>query len=185
MKKASLRYLHNNYAVVMCDNNKRAIQSWSENNYYKPYFEDVWFNHKNGGQTALLCGERSDRIEILDFDLNNIHDPIQFMDDFYTLVVKHLSQEFLNRMVIQQTPSGGYHLIYKIFSSNVDKREIICRAKNMKIIVEAMGEGTYFIVAPSTNYKLIQGSFETIPVITLEEKSPLWLCVKSLDQLYN
>lgn len=175
-----ITYLHANFAVVMCNADKQAIQKHTKVAYQKADLDAVWFNHNSGGMTSILTGMRSNNLEILDFDLKNARDPEQFIINFTKLIIDHLSQGFLDRIVIQQTPSGGYHWLYR--TSHVDGNKKLCKGENKKAIIETRGEGGYFVVAPSINYKLVQGSFEKIPVITPEEKSELWLCAKILEE---
>ncbi len=175
-----ITYLHANFAVVMCDEKKIAVQKHSKVSYQKADLDAVWFNHNTKGMTAILCGGRSNNLEILDFDLKNAKNPQQFMVDFANLVAGHISQAFVDNMIVQQTPSGGYHWIYQ--TDHVGGNKKLSKGENGKAIVETRGEGGYFIVAPSTNYHFIQGNMESVPVITKEEKSELWLCAKLLEE---
>lgn len=169
-----------NFAVVRCGNNKISIQKHSKIDYMKSPLADVIDNHVNGGKTSVLCGARSNNLEIMDFDLHNAEDPVKFMEDFTSLVREQLGEEFLKKMTIQLTPSGGQHWMYR--TSKVDGNKKISKGVNKEAIVESRGEGGYFVCYPSEGYELIQGEMATIPVITAAEKDILWLSAKMLEE---
>lgn len=60
---------------------------------------------------GLVCGEPSLNVECLDIDLKYSLDPKLF--DKYKRFVKSVNETLLNKLVVQKTKSGGYHLIYR------------------------------------------------------------------------
>lgn len=176
-----VKYLHENFAVVMCGSNKASIQKHSKTEYQKAPLEDVFNNLVNGGFVAILAGARSNNLEILDFDLKNAKDPEAFYENYIDLIALKLGDEFLGKMVVQRTPSGGFHWLYR--TDKVDGNKKISKGENKQAIVESRGEGGYFVCAPSEGYILTQGKFSSIPTITSEEKKALWEAAESMSEL--
>lgn len=60
---------------------------------------------------GLVCGEPSNYVECIDIDLKYSLDPKLF--EKYKRLVKSINDTLLNKLVVQKTRSGGYHLIYR------------------------------------------------------------------------
>jgi len=60
---------------------------------------------------GLVCGEPSGNLECIDIDLKYSLDPKLF--DKYKKLVHSVNEGLLNKLVVQKTRSGGYHLIYR------------------------------------------------------------------------
>lgn len=60
---------------------------------------------------GLVCGVPSGNVECLDIDLKYSLDKKLF--DKYKKLVHSVNENLLNRLVVQKTRSGGYHLIYR------------------------------------------------------------------------
>jgi len=116
-------------------------------------------------------------LEAIDFDLKNSLDPKGVMTKFKS----KLPAKLLKKLVVQQTKSKGYHMIYRCESISSSQK----LAKNGKgeAIIETRGEGGYIKCAPSEGYKIIQGSFDKIPIISPEERLQLFLSAKMLNEL--
>ncbi len=96
-------------------------------------------------------------------------------------LVENQMPGLINRLVIQKTPSGGFHCVYKppVSMGNVKLAQTIDR----KVLIETRGDGGYFLISPSTGYTLIQGIFLSIPTLTINEHSCLITAAKSLNRL--
>lgn len=125
-----------------------------------------------GVSTGVLSGG----LEAIDFDLKNATDPEAIMRCFKAKV----PMKTLSKLVVQQTQSGGFHFIYRCEDVSSSKK----LAKNLegKAIIETRGEGGLIKCYPSDGYKLLQGSFENIPIITPEERLQLFVSAKMLNQ---
>lgn len=173
--------IHANFAPVRCGKDKRAIQKHSKLDYKKSSLNDIINNHKNGGNTAILTGSRSNNLEMMDFDLHNAENPDEFMINFERMVVERLGSMFIREMCRQMSPSGGWHWIYR--TSKVEGNKKLSKGKNKQAIVETRGEGGYFVVAPSDGYTMIESSLDEVPVITPEQRATLWAIAKELEEL--
>lgn len=60
---------------------------------------------------GLVCGSPSGNVECLDIDTKYSLDPKLF--EKYKKLVHSVNETLLNKLVVQKTKSGGYHLIYR------------------------------------------------------------------------
>lgn len=125
-----------------------------------------------GVSTGILSGG----LEAIDFDLKNAKDPKAVMKVFKSKVPLKL----LNKLVVQQTQSGGYHFIYRC--EDVSSSKKLAKNPEGKAIIETRGEGGLIKCYPSDGYTMVQGSFENIPIITPEERLQLFVSAKMLNQ---
>ena len=125
---------------------------------------------------GVSTGSVSGGLEAIDFDLKNAEDPKKIMKIFKSKVNKDL----LKRLVIQQTTSGGYHMVYRCEDISSSKK--LAKNPEGKAIIETRGEGGYIKCYPSEGYTLLQGGFEKIPIITPEERLSIFVSAKMLNQ---
>lgn len=136
---------------------------------YKKCSLKQWLDHD--GNYALLGGERSGGLEILDFDLKNTENK-SFMSEYKDLVLEQLGPGFLKLLTIQKTPSGGFHFLYRC-KNYEGSRKLAKVADGKEAIIETRGEGGYALIAPSEGYEVIQGSLDFIATISNEERDVL------------
>jgi hypothetical protein len=65
----------------------------------------------NVAAVGLVCGSPSGNVECIDIDLKYSLDKKLF--DKYKKLVHSIDEHLLNKLVVQKTRSGGYHLIYR------------------------------------------------------------------------
>lgn len=126
---------------------------------------------------GISTGAISGGLEAIDFDLKNSDDPDGVMKTFKSKV----SLSLLKKLVIQSTISGGYHFIYRC--EDVNSSRVLAKSPTGKAVIETRGEGGYIKSAPSDGYKLLQGDFSAIPIITPEERLSLFVSAKMLNSL--
>lgn len=184
LKEAMEYYSAGLRVFPVTDTKQPACKTW------KPYrtnqtAEDVnrLFRHGVYG-CALITGE--DGIEVIDIDTKN--DPNRFADDktlrfenkFFDMVKKDIPT-LLERMVIQRTQSGGWHLIYKCMNPKGNTK--LAKFKGAKeAILETRGVGGYICLAPTPMYKIVQNDILDIPIITNEERNALISLCMSFDE---
>lgn len=125
---------------------------------------------------GVSTGFVSGALEAIDFDLKNADDPEKVMKIFKSKV----PLELLNKLVVQQTQSGGYHMIYRCTEISSSKK--LAKSADGKAIIETRGEGGLIKCYPSEGYKLLQGSFENIPLIKPHERAVLFASATMLSQ---
>jgi len=126
-----------------------------------------------GVSTGIISGG----LEAIDFDLKNAENPDMVMKVFKSKVPADL----LKKLVVQQTVSGGFHMIYRC--EDVSSSKKLAKNPEGKAIIETRGEGGLIKCYPSEGYKLLQGSLEDVKIITPEERLQLFISAKMLNQV--
>lgn len=125
---------------------------------------------------GVSTGFVSGALEAIDFDLKNADNPEKVMKIFKSKV----PLELLNKLVVQQTQSGGYHMIYRC--SEISSSKKLAKSADGKAIIETRGEGGLIKCYPSEGYKLLQGSLENVPIIEPHERAVLFASATMLSQ---
>lgn len=125
---------------------------------------------------GISTGIISQGLEALDFDLKNSEDPKETMKMFKGRV----KDETLKKLVVQTTPSGGYHFVYRC--ETVQSSRKLCLNSEGYAIIETRGEGGYIKCAPSDGYRLIRGSFDEVQIITPEERLELFIAARMMSE---
>lgn len=130
--------------------------------------------------------------EALDFD-NHGNPSAKDMFDEWCNMVHRLCPGLVDRLVIETTQSGGYHVGYKcsVIEGNQDLAqrpatpdELMRKPEEReKTLIETRGQGGQVMVAPSPGYELIQGDWLTLPEITPEEREILFSCARSFHKI--
>ncbi|MCW8314191.1 bifunctional DNA primase/polymerase [Sphingobacterium sp. InxBP1] len=166
---------------------KTPYGSWAEYQQRVADEGELWviMEQKNTTAIAAVCGAVSGNLECIDIDSKYYPgiDAILLSDinKFYP----HLA----SRLRIHRTPSGGYHIIYRIadrapqgnlkLAGRMKTDEELQadyssgKRKPTKTVnfLETRGEGGYFLFPPSLGYTIHQNN--PIPVITWEERCSL------------
>lgn len=115
---------------------------------------------------ALIGGAISGGLVCIDFDDHGS----RFADWFDS--VRAEDPPLADLLVIQQTPSEGYHVIFRTQEEirNGKLARLAERNSEGKIdLIETRGEGGYFLVSPSDGYILKQNDFFSIPDLSKEQ----------------
>lgn len=125
---------------------------------------------------ALKSGNPQTKIECIDVDLKHV--PKDYRDLAW--------QQFLDAtecqdLVIQETPSGGYHIIYRTDTVPGSKKMAWWKGEK-EAWIETRGHGGYFLIAPTPGYKVISGSLMSIPYIPQEVADDMKAACCALSQ---
>ncbi|AHW61444.1 Bifunctional DNA primase/polymerase, N-terminal [Draconibacterium orientale] len=171
-------------SIIPVSSKKTPFTPWTE---YQSNIAPIslWHSHYiNQGTVGIIAGKVSGNLECIDIDTKN--DPKKtIITEFNALI----PDELLNRLIIQSTPSGGLHYIYRCPEAVIDKNLKLARHSNGEIILETRGEGGYFCTS-KTNNEIMQGKFnlETlevdVPIITAEERNLLLETARSLTRYF-
>ncbi len=159
----------------------------------------TWFVDAPG--LCLVCGAVSGNLEMIDFDAQGE------MFTAWWEKVEATAPGLFDRLVVEQTPSGGYHVAYRCTDSvpgnqRLAQRSIICDSPNpieihgkklvprkiggrwevLVTLIETRGEGGLFLCDPAPGYKLQQGNFCQLPVLTAAERDILINAAQSLNE---
>lgn len=127
----------------------------------------------NTNAIGLVMG--FDGIQCLDIDAKH------FEGDEYNEFVALIEQNdptLIQRMVIQQTRSGGFHWIFKC--SEIAGNEKLAKNKDGEVTFETRGRGGQIVVWPSKGYKII-GKITDVVEITPDERNIIWSCARMMD----
>jgi len=133
-------------SIIPVNTDKTPIKSWAE---YQTKIApiSVWHPHyKNQGTVGIITGKVSGNLEILDFDIKN--DPLNtIITEFSDLI----PVELLKKLLIQTTPSGGLHYIYRCPEATIEKSQKLALHSDKSVIIETRGEGGYFCTSKINN----------------------------------
>lgn len=86
-----------------------------------------------------------------------------------------------DRCLIQSTPSGGYHVVFRSEGEPIRNLKLASK-ENREVLIETRGAGGYFLIEPSAGYVVQQGDFEMLPVLTEEERGDLMDVARSFNR---
>lgn len=191
--KAAQRYKEQGISIIATDANKRSVQQW------KKYQEAIateaelaaMFENKKTEGIAVVCGEVSGNLEVIDvdckYDLTG-----NLFENFMQLIVDDLP-ELAGKLVIAKTKGGGYHILYRCDTiegnlklarrPTTDQEKKDDPHDKIRVLIETRGEGGYIIAAPTAGYEYIQGKPADIPTITPEQRAAIFECARSFNQV--
>ncbi len=169
-------------SVIPLSDNKVPIQKWKH--YQKQISpESLWLRHlQDGGMVGIITGTINGNLECIDIDVK--HDPENtIMDEFSSKIPQSLHEKLL----IQLTPSGGYHMIYRCKEAVIEGNQQLALNHKKEPIIETRGEGGY-LATGHPHYKILQGNMDlvsgnvNIPEITPSERNILLQLARSLTR---
>ncbi|HRQ75570.1 MAG TPA: bifunctional DNA primase/polymerase [Phycisphaerales bacterium] len=186
------------------DEKRVALRSWKQFQKKRPDEDDLrsWFG-ANPDAICIVCGAVSGNLEMIDFDLAGELFPA------WRSAVEHAARGLVDRMVIESTPSGGRHVVYRCEepvsgNTKLAQRRIAADGPGEVVIgtkahrprkdasgewavivttIETRGEGGIFLCAPSAGYELMQGDLRAPPTITADERDVLLGCAWALNEV--
>ncbi len=166
-----------------------AVSSWKQYQDRCPTTSELvdWFCNERNNGVAIICGKVSGNLEVIDFDDPSAIAP--WIDE----VTARGGEPILEKTVIVQTPSEGLHVYYRCSLIHGNQKLAEQRDENGKseTLIETRGEGGY-VIAPGSPaachplkrpYELLSGQFETMPVITLDERQILLDAARKFNKI--
>jgi hypothetical protein len=127
---------------------------------------------------GVITGSVNGNLEVIDIDTKN--DTKGWIWEDLKEEIENTLPHLLEQFLIVQTVSGGYHIYYRC--ETIEGNLKLAHNEKGEAILETRGEGGYVVAPPTPNYKSIQGSYSSIPDITLEERDTLLSICRSLTQ---
>lgn len=157
---------------------KEPSVKWKQYQTRIPRLGELSYN----GSIALVCGSVSGDVEVIDVDIKN--DPTgKLIDNLKEAILKYTSAISDDDLLIQSTPSGGCHLIYKC--DKIEGNQILAKGFDKKVLIETRGIGGYVCIDPTPGYNVKAGSFQAIPTITPEQRDDLFTACRSLNEYFE
>lgn len=177
MKSIANNYLHAGLCVLPAirEQKRPAIRSWKRYQDRLPTETEVhaWFSNHHDG-LCIVTGKVSGNLEIIDFDNGG-----ELFDTWYALIEPALRDQ----LVIEQTPSGGWHVCYRCRDPVCGNLKLAQRKKNkIQTLIETRGEGGLFLCAPTLGYELMQGDLANLAILTCEQRESLLQAAWSLNE---
>lgn len=138
---------------------------------------------------GIVCGGISGNVEAIDIDLK--YDLTGKLFSEYQKTVMKVCPGLLQRLVVQKTMSGGFHLIYRCETIEGNRKlaqrhateEEQKSGDKIKVLFETRGEHGYIACYPTPGYELKNGSFDAIPTITVYEREALFSIAYSFNEV--
>ena len=188
------------------DEKRVALSSWKPYQTRLPESSEIetWFTDSTSAM-CLVCGAVSGNLEMIDFDLGGE------AFDAWADAVERVAPGLVDRLVIETSPSGGRHAIYrcevavtgnmKLAQRRVEvgtDEPVVIGAKTylprkdasgesvvVITMIETRGERGLFLCAPSDGYEILQGDLCQPPAVTADERDVLLGCAWALDEMPN
>ncbi|HEX42733.1 MAG TPA: hypothetical protein ENN81_11845, partial [Phycisphaerales bacterium] len=172
-----------------------ALSGWKPFQEHLPGKEQVcaWF--KEAEAICIVTGKVSGNLEMMDFDNGGE------LFDRWAGAVKEQSPGLIDRLVIESSQSGGRHVAYRCRDAvcgnlklaqrrletpggkqYVHRKDADGNQHVIQTLIETRGEGGLFLCAPSPGYKLLQGDFTHLPVLTPGERDVLLSAAWALNE---
>lgn len=135
---------------------------------------EAWFS--NGHEAlCVVAGAVSGNLECIDFDQKA---------EAYPAWCAKIDSSLLSSLVVESTPSGGKHVVYRCEGAVEGNQKLAQGIRNGKIatLVETRGEAGLFLCAPSPGYTLESGDFAHVPLIPQEAREALLSAARELDE---
>ena len=135
----------------------------------------AWFSNPHDA-ICVVSGKVSGNLECMDFDNHG---------ELFAAWMERIDTSLLSRLVVEQTPSGGYHAFYRS-EEPVDGNLKLARGMRdgkETTLIETRGEGGLFLCAPTDGYDLQQGDLAHLAVIPPNARKVLLDAARSLDEL--
>ncbi len=188
------KYYEAGLSVIPIGDKKLPIGSWKRNQEATVKPDNVFnTDNPNFKGIGVVCGKVSGNVECIDIDTK--YDLTGTLFEDFKAVINEQDPTLLKKMVVQSTPSGGYHFIYKCkeLSGNLklanrhttnEERKLKPKEK-AKVLLETRGEGGYFMCAPSIGYKVLYGKLEKLQEITPLERKTIMACAKLFNEVFK
>ena len=151
-------------------------KSWTER-LPNEYEIKAWFgNHPDG--LCIVSGGVSGNLECIDFDNHG---------ELFEAWKSRVNPSLFSRLVIERTPSGGYHALYRSSGAVSGNLKLARgnRGSKVKTLIETRGENGLFLCAPTPGYDLVQGRLSELPVLTHEERESLLNAAYELNEVQD
>jgi hypothetical protein len=201
MLNEAKKLIASGYSVIPVNDKKQPMVAFKRSGYTQslPGSElDVLYSQSHG--IAIIAGDVSGNLICIDVDLK-----YDISGDLMSRLKDRLIEvipDFFKRVVLQQTRTGGFHLIFRVeqdakvggnkklaMRNTTDEELELDRANNPKlrkserVLIETRGEGGYFLIAPTPGYRILKNDLTNIGVLSGDELDAVFATCRSLSEL--
>lgn len=175
----------------------KSTYPWAAQQKKKLTEAQLWkqMEYRDTTAVAVVCGEVSGNLEIIDIDIKYKAG----IDALLFKSIQSLYPDLYDKLRIHKSPSGGYHILYRIHNHEVpgstklagrntthEEREAQIAAGRKKPskeanFLETRGEGGYALAPPSMGYSIHKDN--PIPTLTWDERNSLITLCKSYTEI--
>jgi hypothetical protein len=173
------QYLAAGLSVLPADRTAKhpSVASWKEFQGRLPTEQEVdsWFRASDDA-VCVICGKVSGNLECIDFDNHG---------ELFGKWAEALPQELYDHLVVERTPSGGFHVSYRCadeICGNI-KLAVGMRDGKRTTLIETRGEGGLILCAPSQGYVLCRNDYAHLPTLTADERETLLKAAWALNEV--
>ena len=172
IQQAAKLYIDHGFSPVpLVSGQKRPLlKDWTK--YKEAPIEDL--NIFTTDSLGLVCGYNG--LEVLDIDAKHFTGN-EFKE--YIALLEANGPDILAKLVIQETPSGGFHFMYRC--EVIEGNQKLAKNKAKEVTFETRGIGGQVAAWPTPGYKL-ETKASNIQYITPEERAILLDCARQLDE---
>ncbi len=202
----AITYLRSGLSVLPArrDQKRPALSGWKDYQAKLPTEIEIsaWFANAHDA-LCVVTGSVSGNLELIDFDNGGE------LFDRWAQFVEAESPGLMGKVVIEQSQSGGWHVIYRCTEpvcGNIhlaqravaaqDEMPVVLHGKSYKprrntagqweiilTLIETRGEGGLFLCSPTPGYEIVQGAINEPPVLSAAEREILLEAAWSLNEL--
>jgi len=130
---------------------------------------------KGPDAVCILCGRASGNVEAIDFDAGG---------ELFSTWWDRIPADLRDRLVVEITPSGGRHVIYRCVVAISGNLKLAQRKADGKVVtlIETRGEGGLILCAPTAGYEIVQGDLCDPPRLTEADRDVLLRAAWELNE---
>lgn len=167
IKESAIKMLQLGFSVLPTNlkTKRPTLTKWKALQDSKMSYDDAEMAFDDEVNIAVICGKVSGNLECIDFD-NHTPNIDKIFEGF-----KQYVDTF--GLYCEKTLNDGYHILYRCedpVSGNTKLASVLDSSRKPTAIIETRGEGGYVIISPSEGYDIIDGSFDSLPIITKEQR---------------
>lgn len=169
---------------VIGSSKKGSVIKWQEYQTRKPTDKELeyFFITRNFNFLAIICGQASGNLEVIDVDVKN-DTTGRLWDDLWSRITEYYKGQ--PPFPIVKTPSGGVHIYYRCETIAGNKKLAILQGAK-EAVIETRGLGGLVMAPPSPGYSVLTGDLLTgIPEITPEERDDLMAICLEFNQVHE
>ncbi|WP_405019593.1 phage/plasmid primase, P4 family [Kitasatospora sp. NBC_00070] len=177
---------------VALDGTKRPVGGWKAALSVRATEDQLrsWFSSGYPG-LGIVMGAVSGNLEMLEFEGTAVEAGMpQAFNEIASASGLGETWDAVKSGYCERTPSGGYHLIYRVTGGSVLGNTKLARGADKAVQMETRGEGGQSVVAPSHGpvhasgqpWSMLAGSPGAIATIEAEHRDALFDIARMLDQ---
>ncbi len=159
------------------DQKRPALSGWKSFQKKLPTRNQIqnWFS-SDVDALCIVTGTVSGNLELVDFD---------FSAELFDAWSDQIPLELRQRLFIERSQSGGRHVVYRCEHPICGNLKLAQDRRDGKIVtlIETRGEGGLFLCHPTVGYEIEQGSLNSLPVITADDRDQLLAAAWQLNRI--